>query len=88
MYIIHELSKVPRKWESGRALFILSILFNISEIADIMGNLTDGMRDLTGVINWRTHGGGEMQYWRDLLFPPARVPNPIKLDYSAAYLAS
>ena len=53
--IIHELSKVPRKWESGRALFILSILFNISEIADIMGDLTDRMRDLTGVINWRTH---------------------------------
>ena len=55
--IIHELSKVQRrpKWESGRALFILSILFNISEIADIMGDLTDGMRDLTGVINWRTH---------------------------------
>ena len=53
--IIHELSKVPRKWESWKALFILSILFNISEIADIMGDLTDGMRDLTGVINWRTH---------------------------------
>ena len=35
--IIHELSKVPRKWESWRGLFILSILFNISEIADIMG---------------------------------------------------
>ena len=55
MYIIHELSKVARKWESGRALFTLSILFNISEIADIMGDLTDGMRDLTRVINWRTH---------------------------------
>ena len=38
------------KW---RAFFILSILFNISEIADIMGDLTDGMRDLTGGINWR-----------------------------------
>ena len=47
--IIHELSKVPCKWESGRALF------NISEIADLMGDLTDRMRDLTGVINWRTH---------------------------------
>ena len=53
--IIHEFSKVPRKWESGRTLFILSILFNISEIADIMGDLTDGMRDLAAVINWRTH---------------------------------
>ena len=37
------------------SVFILSILFNNSEIADIMGDLTDGMRDLTGVINWRTH---------------------------------
>ena len=46
---------MQRKWEIGRALFILSILFNISEIADIMGDLTDGMRDLTGVINWRIH---------------------------------
>ena len=53
--IIHESSKVPHKWESGRALFILSILFNISEIADIMGDLTDGMRDLAAVINCRTH---------------------------------
>ena len=35
---------MQRKWESERALFILSILFDISEIADIMGNLTDGMR--------------------------------------------
>ena len=35
--------------------FILSILFNIREIADIMGDLTDGMRDFTGVINWRIH---------------------------------
>ena len=24
-------------------------------IADIMGELTDGMRDFTGVINWRIH---------------------------------
>ena len=31
--------------------FILSILFNIREIADIMGDLTDGMRYFTGVIN-------------------------------------
>ena len=37
------------------ALFILYILFNISEITDIMGDLTDGMRDLTGVINGRIH---------------------------------
>ena len=36
---------MQRKWESGRALFILPILFSISEIADIMGDLTDGMRD-------------------------------------------
>ena len=35
--IIHELSKVQRKGEGGRALFILSILFNISEIADMNG---------------------------------------------------
>ena len=35
--------------------FILSILFNIREIADITGDLTDGMRDFTGVINWRIH---------------------------------
>ena len=63
MYIIHELSNLGAtrpKWESGRALsslclYLLSILFNNSEIADIMGDLTDGMRDLTGVINWRTH---------------------------------
>ena len=34
---------------------ILSILFNIREIADIMGDLTDGMRDFTGIINWRIH---------------------------------
>ena len=42
---------MQRKWESGRALFILSILFNVIKITDIMGDLTDGMRDLTGVIN-------------------------------------
>ena len=46
---------MQRKWESGRALFILFILFNISEIADILGDLSDGMRDLTGVINLRIH---------------------------------
>ena len=65
MYIIHELSNLVRchvglngkVGELYVPLFILSmiLLFNISEIADIMGDLTDGMRDLTGVINWRTH---------------------------------
>ena len=35
--------------------FILSILFNIREIADIMGDLTDVMRDFTSIINWRIH---------------------------------
>ena len=64
MYIIHELSNLVRchvglNGKVGELyyvpLFVLSILFNISEITDIMGDLTDGMRDLTGVINWRTH---------------------------------
>ena len=39
----------------GELNLSIGLLFNISEIADIMGDLTNGMRDLTGAINWRTH---------------------------------